>query len=51
MDLLEQLLERRDQLKTDEVQAIHSLGFVAGRLEELETLIKLIETPTEVSED
>lgn len=50
-ELLGLLMERQEQLKQEEAQAIHGLGFVQGRVEELHSIVQLLEErqlPTEV---
>jgi len=42
-ELLAALNERENELKALEAQAIHNLGFVQGRLEELQLIRKGIE--------
>lgn len=39
---LEYLEKRREELRAAEAQAIHTLGVVAGRLEEIELMIQLL---------
>ena len=40
--MIEELEARRSELKQAEAQAIHALGVIAGRLEELERTIELL---------
>lgn len=52
MELLDQLRKRHAELKDAELQAVHNLGVVTGRLEEIEALIAQLNepTPTEVEQ-
>jgi hypothetical protein len=41
--MLDQLKARLEELRASEAQAIHGLGFVAGRIQELQELIARLE--------
>ena len=41
--MLDKLKARLEELRTSEAQAIHGLGFVAGRIQELQELIAQLE--------
>ena len=41
--MLEQLKARLEELRLSEAQSIHGLGFVAGRIQELQELIARLE--------
>lgn len=42
--MLDKLKARRDELRQEEARAIHGLGFVAGRLQEIEEWITELES-------
>jgi len=42
--MIDKLKARLEELKTSEAQAIHGLGFVAGRIQELQELIAQLES-------